>query len=577
MLNKILLVFSLLCLSDIAKAQSTESFTNPILAGFYPDPSICKAEDGYYLVNSTFAYFPGIPVFHSKDLVNWKLIGHVLSDPEKFNLDGFGVSRAIFAPAIRYHNGIFYVTCTLVDGGGNFIVKAENPAGPWSDIKWLPEINGIDPCLYFDDDGKTYILYNSDAPDNKPLYDGHRTIRIVEFDIDDLKVISEPKILVNGGVDISQKPIWIEGPHIYKVNGMYYLTAAEGGTAEDHSQVIFRSRNVGGAYIPYKNNPILTQRELDPKRKFPVTCTGHADFVQTDSGDWWAVFLGCRPYKPYEENYYNTGRETFLAPVKWFDASDSTGAAWPVINPEYKEVQYKYPLPVKPAGGKTDIPYNGNFKLRDEFNKAKLHPAWIFLRTPREKWYSLSAEKGNLAIKLKPETCSGKMNPAFIARRQQHSTGYGETALNFSPAGENEKAGLLIFQDETHFYYLCKSLSEGKQVVELYKSNDDTVSNNMELITSKILNENLSGKKLILKINVDGPLFSCYYGEDPEKLSLLADNIDATFLSIRKAWGFVGNVYAMYATSLGRESANTAVYDWFEYYGNDEVYNQYAR
>lgn len=559
------LLISLLLLSGCVK-QPLPEFNNPILSGFYPDPSICKVGEDYYLVNSTFSYYPGIPVFHSKDLVNWKLIGHVLDRPEQLNLDGLGVSRGVFAPAIRYNNGIFYVTCTLVDGGGNFIVKSENPEGPWSNLKWLPEINGIDPSLFFDDDNNAYITYNSDAPDNKPLYDGHRTVRIVKFDIDSLKVTSEPKILINGGVDFSQKPIWIEGPHIYKINGTYFLTAAEGGTAEGHSQVILKSDNVDGPYTPYDKNPILTQRDLDPQRQFPVTCTGHADFVQNNDGEWWSIFLGCRPYKPFEENYYNTGRETFLAPIEWIDG-------WPVINPEYKEVQYHYPVPILPLTENVDIPYSGNFTIRDDFKKNELHKSWIFLRTVRDKWYGVNSKDGVLSIKLRPETCSGKMNPSFIARRQQHSKGYGMTSFNFTPNFENEKAGLIIFQDEKHFYYLCKSKEGNKETVQLYKSNEDNSDNNMDLLTSEIL-EMQRNDRLVLKIETSGNKYAFYYGYDSNNMKLLKDNVDATFLSIRNAWGFTGNVYAMYATSLGDKSVNSAYFNWFEYNGNDDIYNQ---
>lgn len=562
------MLFSVLLYS--IQAQNKNEFTNPILAGFHPDPSICKVGSDYYIVNSTFAYFPGIPVFHSKDLVNWKLIGHVLNRPEQLNLNGFGVSRGIFAPAIRYHKNIFYVTCTLVDGGGNFIVWSKDPKGPWSNPTWLPEINGIDPSLFFDDNGKVYLTYNSDAPDNKPLYEGHRTIRIVEFDINNLKVLTKPEILINGGVDISKKPVWIEGPHIYKIKGTYYLAAAEGGTAEDHSEVIFKSEKVDGPYVPYKNNPILTQRNLDLNRKYPVTCTGHADLFQTDKGDWWAVFLGCRPYEPFEKNYYNTGRETFLAPVKWIEGAEGKG--WPVINPDFKEVQYHYSLPIKPSTGKVNIPYNGNFTFRDNFNKKELNPNWIFLGTPHEKWYSLKSKNGFLSINVRLETCSGKMNPSLIARRQAHSNGYGETALLFNPKNKNEKAGLLIFQDEAHFYYLCKSKNGNDNVVQLYKSNTDSSSNNMEMIASQKLEEQNSGKELILKIVTKGKDYAFYFGYNADNLQLLKENIDATILSINKAWGFTGNVYAMYATSLGNPCNNVAHYDWFEYNGNDEVY-----
>jgi len=559
-----LIFVTLVLISSSLYSQSGNKFSNPILAGFYPDPSICKVGSDYYIVNSTFAYFPGIPVFQSKDLVNWKLIGHVLDRPEQLNLDGLGVSRGIFAPAIRYNKGIFYVTCTLVDGGGNFIVTAGNPAGPWSNPVWLPEVNGIDPCLFFDDDGKTYLLYNSDAPDNKPLYEGHRTIRICEFDVEKLKVVSENEIIINGGVDISKKPIWIEGPRILKKDGYYYLTAAEGGTAEDHSQVVLRSLKVDGPYIPYEKNPILTQRNLDPKRIFPVTCTGHADFVQTDDGNWWAIFLGCRPYKPFEKNYYNTGRETFLAPVKWINS-------WPVINPDYDEVQYYYPLPTEIVKNNTHIPYSGNFKIKDNFDKPTVDNNWIFLRTLRDKWFSLSDRKGFLELQLRPEKVSDTGNPSFIGRRLQHSKGYASLSFKFSPQSDNEKAGLLIFQDELHFYFLCKSMNRDKHVIQLFKSTDDVKTDNMELLASQELDLSTIKKELFLKIGFDETEFSFYYSFENKNWTLLKDKVDATFMSIKKAWGFVGNVLAMYATSLGNPSSSSAYFNWFEYCGNDEV------
>lgn len=560
------LVFLAILIVSINKltAQSVGKFNNPILAGFYPDPSICKVGEDYYLVNSTFAYFPGIPIFHSKDLTSWEQIGSVLDRPEQLNLDGMGVSRGIFAPAIRYFGGTFYVTCTLVDGGGNFIVTATNPAGPWSNPVWLPEVNGIDPSLYFEEDGSAYLLYNSDAPENKPLYDGHRTIRLYKFDCDVLKVVGENKILINGGVDISKKPVWIEGPHIYKVNNYYYLTAAEGGTAEDHSQVVFRSEKVDGPYIPYEKNPILTQRNLDPKRKFPVTCTGHSDFVQTDNGSWWAVFLGCRPYEPFEENFYNTGRETFLAPVKWKDG-------YPVINPDFDEVQYSYSLPMQPKE-KVEIPLNGNFTLRENFDSETLPLYWTFLRTVREKWFDLSERKGFLKLNVRPEKISDAVNPSFICRRQQHSKGYASLALDFKSKSENEKAGLVVFLDEGHFYYLCKSKAGDDEVIQLYKSSQSKIENNMELLASQAIEKSNSDEQIYLKIEMKGKEFAFYFGYEPDDWKLVKDNIDATYLSIRVSWGFVGSMFAMYATSLGDPSDNAAYFDWFEYNGNDDVY-----
>ena len=568
-MKRLLLIVAvmLFCLIVPSCNKTEETFTNPILAGFYPDPSICRVGGDYYLVVSSFAYFPGIPVFHSTDLVNWKQIGAVLDRPGQMDATGLGVSRGIFAPSIRYHDGLFYVTCTLVDKGGNFVATATNPAGPWSNPFWIPEINGIDPSPYFDDDGKAYIIYNSIPPDDKPLYDGHRTIRMYEFDIRTMKVVGEERLLVNGGVDLSRKPIWIEAPHIFKKDGFYYLICAEGGTADQHSEVVFRSKNVLGPYDPYEKNPILTQRHLDAGRKFPVTTAGHADFVETESGEWWAVFLGCRPYElvtVWGEEYYNTGRETFLAPVRWMDG-------WPVINPDSGAVPYRHPLPVTPAGRKAEIPLSGNFTYRDEFTAEKLRPNWIFLRTPLEEWYSLTERQGSLAIRLRPETAAEDGNPSFVGHRQQHLRGSVSVALDVTPAAEHEKAGLLVFQNEKHFYFLCKSLEGDTPVVQLYRSPGNGSDNNqMELIASRTLST--ANGHLSLKVEARGAVYAFSFGERPGDWNLLQDNVDAKFLSTRVAGGFVGCVIALYGTSDGNPSSTTAYFDWFEYVGDDEMY-----
>jgi alpha-N-arabinofuranosidase len=550
-----------LCLagvSDQSSAQNDRGFTNPILAGFYPDPSLCRVGSDYYLVTSSFSYFPGLPIFHSKDLVNWKQIGHVMDRAEQMDLNGLGVSRGIFAPAIRYHNGVFYVTCTLVDKGGNFVVTSKKPEGPWSNPVWIPQINGIDPSMFFDENGKAYIVYNSIAPDDKPLYDGHRTIRMYEFDVINLKVTGEERILVNGGTDLSKKPIWIEGPHIFQKDGYYFLIAAEGGTGDQHSEVVFRSKKVEGPYLSFEKNPILTQRHLEPKRKHPITSTGHADFVQTESGDWWAVFLGCRPY---DDDLYNTGRETFLAPVKWQDG-------WPVINPDHEEVQYHYPFPIKPAQQTAAIPHRDNFKYKDEFDNERLNFNWIFLRTPHEKWFDLNQRKGFLSMQLRPETCAEKMNPSFLGHRQQHLQGAASVAVEFSPKAENEKAGLLIFQNEKHFYFLCKSLDGDAATIQLYKPGDQQ----MELLASQKISDDQKTKSVYLKIEAGGDSYSFSFATDSDKWILLQDKVDARFLSTKIAGGFGGSVYALYVTSLGRPSENAAQFDWFEYAGDDEVY-----
>jgi xylan 1,4-beta-xylosidase len=548
-------------------AQDNPMFANPILAGFYPDPSICKVDDNYYLVTSTFSYFPGLPVFQSKDLVNWKLIGHVLDRPEQLNLDRQGVSRGLFAPTIRFDNGLFYVTCTLVDHGGNFIATAKSPEGPWSNPIFLPEVDGIDPSMFFDDNGKSYIIYNSVAPDNKPLYDGHRTIRMHEVDKEKLKVVGKEIILINGGVDLSKKPVWIEAPHIFKVNGIYYLIAAEGGTADQHSEVVFRSDNVNGPYIPYEKNPILTQRHLDPNRKNPITSTGHADFVETDNGDWWAVFLGIRTYMPDEGGYNNIGRETFLAPVKWIDS-------WPIINPDYEEVQYFYPYPLPARKDFALRSYGGNFTLKYDFDNKEISKDFIFLRTPHQKWYSLDDKKGFLSLDLRKETCSGKSNPSFLGHRQQHINCSAGTSLIFNPSADNEKAGLLIFLNENRFYYLCKSLENNEPIIQLYKSVEkENAESTMELITSEKISDENSKKKVNFKIEAAGKYYSFFYSYNNEGWKLLKENLDATYLRVVIPKDFTGCIFALYATSLGKESNNKCYYDYFEYTGDDDVYN----
>src|SRR5688572_5289296 len=292
---------------------------NPILAGFYPDPSIERVGGDYYLVNSSFAYFPGIPLFHSRDLVTWTQSGNVIDRPGQFAFGAIGLSRGIFAPDITYHRGVFYLVSTCIDCGGNFVLTATDPAGPWSDPVWV-DIDGIDPALFFDDDGSAWIL-NNGPPVGTPLYDGHRAIWIQRFDERALQPVGPRTLLVNGGVDLAARPIWAEGPHLFRKDGWYYLITVEGGTAEQHAEVVYRSRDVTGPYRRGPGTPILTQRELGPARPQPITSAGHADFLTPPAGAWWSVSLGARPYR---DNYYSIRRETFLSPVKWTHG-------WPTI------------------------------------------------------------------------------------------------------------------------------------------------------------------------------------------------------------------------------------------------------
>lgn len=535
------------------QAQNT-TFTNPILKGFYPDPSIVSVAADYYLINSTFSYFPGIPVMHSKDLKNWKQIGNVIDRPSQLDFMGERMTRGLFAPAINYYKGVFYVTCTDIDHDGNFVVTATNPAGPWSNPVKIPQVRGIDPSLYFDSaTDKSYIIYNSDAPDNKPLYSGHRTIRMYEFDYKNLKVTGDEKILVNGGVDISTKPVWIEGPHIIQKFGWYYLYAAEGGTSVNHSQVVLRSKDVWGPYVPYEKNPILTQRDLPEDRPDPITSAGHADLVEGPNGQWYAVFLAVRPY---DGDYYNTGRETFLAPVTWKDE-------WPIINPNDKLIPYTFTENIKEVKQKGALPQSGNFDYTLTFDKT-LDPSLLFLRTKDETSFSLSKQKG-LSLKLKPETIMEKGNPSFIGKRQQHLYSTTDVSLTFDPKSENEKAGLVIFQDEKHFYYLCRSKVGTQHMIQLYKSKEDQT---MELLAQAPI----TVKSIKLRIQSEGDKYSFHYANKGNKFVTLKSNVDGKFLSTKTAGGFIGCIYGMYATSSGKPSENTASFKFLRYAGNDPVY-----
>ena len=511
-----------------------DEYHNPIIAGFYPDPTIVRAGDDFYAAMSSFAYFPGVPIFHSKDLVSWTQIGHVLDRPSQLNVDSAGVSRGIFAPSLSYHDSTFYMITTLVDRGGNFFVTARNPAGPWSDPVWLSEIDGIDPSFFFDDDGKTYIL-NNGPPVGKPLYDGHRAIWMQEYDMKARKLVGARSVIVNGGVDLAKKPIWIEAPHIFKRDGMYYLICAEGGTADQHSEVVFRSRSVHGPYVPFAGNPILTQRHLDSSRVFPVETAGHADFVETPNGEWWALFLGTRNYG---RDLWNTGRETFLLPVTWVDG-------WPVMLTGKATVPYTHARPNLPRQPAAPVPHSGNFTVRDEFDARSLAPYWTMLRTPRTQWFDLTTTPGSLTIQSRPESLSGVGQPSLIARRQQHGTATVSTAMSYAPAAAGDKAGLVAFHNESHYFFLGIVHDGTRPVIQLLRrASRDAVADSV--LASAPVPEPLAGP-VFLRMRARDGRYDFFYATAPDEWKPLLEDADGTILSTKVAGGFVGTMFGMYA------------------------------
>jgi alpha-N-arabinofuranosidase len=509
-------------------------YLNPVLAGFYPDPSIERVGDDYYLVTSSFAYFPGVPIFHSRDLVHWTQIGHVLDRPSQLNLDSAGVSRGIFAPVIRHHAGVYYMITTLVDRGGNFFVTATDPSGPWSDPIWLREIDGIDPSFFFDDNGKAYVL-NNGPPIGTPLYNGHRAIWIQEFDVAQRKLVGPRSVLVNGGVDLSKKPIWIEAPHIFKRDGAYYLVCAEGGTADQHSEVVFKGSSALGPFVPYTKNPILTQRHLDPARPFPITSTGHADFVETPTGEWWAVFLGTRPYAG---DMYNIGRETFLMPVRWVDG-------WPVMAEGAETVPYRNRRPTLPAQAPGSVPTNGNFTFRDEFEGTTLAPYWQLLRTPRERWYDLS--NGSLTMRARPMDIGGRGQPSFIGRRQQHLVASASASMRYRPARAGDKAGLVAFHNERFYYFVGITMKDdGRVAIEVEQHSARGGRDSVAVLASRPWTAP-AGEPVILRIDARGGTYDFAYATRPNAWTTLIAEADGTILSTRVAGGFVGTMLGMYA------------------------------
>lgn len=516
--------------------KSENEYVNPILAGFYPDPSICKAGDSYYLITSSFSYFPGIPIFKSNDLVNWKQIGHIITRNEQADFSELGVSRGMFAPTIRYHNGTFYVICTNVDQGGNFIVTAKNPSGEWSNPIWLPEINGIDPDIFFDDDGKVYITHNGPPPNDITMHNGHRAIYIWEYDLEHQKIVSDQKLLINGGTDMAKKPVWIEAPHVFKKDGFYYLICAEGGTGYEHSEVVFRSKNIYGPYVSYKNNPILTQRHLSKERPNQISTTGHADFVETQNGEWWAVYLGCRPY---EIDYYNTGRETFMLPVTWQDD-------WPTFEKGNIPHPFVHKKPNLPKAVEKTEPMSGNFTAHDDFLTDTLDLKWNFLRNPNEDFYSIS--DGKIHIKPRTENIHELTNFSFIGRRQQHLTFEASTVMTYKLNNSSEAVGLVVFQNEKHYLFIGKRMNlEGNIEVFVEKVSSKLNNAKPQILAKEEIK--LDDGHLFLKIEGKVRYFDFYYKiKEKEDWELLAKNVDSKHLSTKEAEGFVGSYIAMYGS-----------------------------
>lgn len=519
-----------------------DEFYTPILQGCYPDPAITRKGDDYYMVCSSFAMFPGVPVFHSKDLVNWTDLGGVLNDVTQFNPHDTGISAGVYAPGITYnpHNDTFYMIVTAFSGGlNNIIVKTKDPKKGWGNPIKLG-FGGIDPCIFFDDDGKGYVVHN-DAPDQgKERYNGHRVIKVWEYDVENDKVIpGTDKIIVDGGVDPAKKPIWIEAPHLYKKDGKYFLMCAEGGTGGNHTEVIFKSDNPKGPFIPAPSNPILTQRFFPRDRANKVDWAGHADLVKGPGDKYYGVFLAVRPN---EKNRVNTGRETFILPVDW-------SGEFPVFENGLIPLEPKLKMPkgvTENKTGKEGFFPNGNFTFQDNFTATKLDYRWIGLRGPREKFITTS-KKG---LTINPfDTNIKEVKPtSTLFYRQQHNSFSLTTTIDYKPKSDKDLAGVVALQNEASNYVFGITMKDKDYYVVLQKNQKtrrDAAVNSTIVASAKI---DLK-KPIQLQIKAKGDEYNFSYSLDGVNFVTLGGPVSGDILSTDVAGGFTGCLLGLYATS----------------------------
>ncbi|WP_416151395.1 glycoside hydrolase family 43 protein [Salipaludibacillus sp. HK11] len=503
------------------------TYNNPIILGYHPDPSIVRVgEDDYYIITSSFEYFPAVPIFHSNDLVNWKQIGHVLTRESQVNLANRESSRGIFASTIRYHDGVFYMITTDVMGIGNFYVTATKPEGPWSDPIKIPYGN-IDPSLMFDDDGTVYVTAQNGEAENSHIIQ-------YEIDITTGKALTEPVVVFQG-----DGGSWTEGPHLYKIRGMYFILTASGGTGIEHRSIIARSHHPYGPYELYENS-ILTHNQMPDH---PIQNLGHADFVEDKVGNFWAVFLGVRPT---DGKYSVLGRETFLAPVSW------TEDGWPTIDNNDGTLELTMKTDRLPVG--TEQKQISSF--RDDFNSPNLEDSWTFLRTNIGNKYSLTEAKERLKLLGNSLTLSDVGPSVFINKSQQHVQMEISTSMEFIPDSNGEEAGLAArYNEEAHYVIGVRQIGGEKYVVA----------------HTTIKGEN----KELGKVLLDSDFVQLAIRSDKEKYFFLYTNANMEWMSLGEApassvspeinGGFTGVCLGLYATGNGKDSRTPAYFDWVNY------------
>lgn len=562
--KRIVLFLSVIGFYGVVYGQS--KFTNPILAGAYPDPSIVRVGDDFYLINSSFEYFPALPIHHSTDLVNWKHIGYALDREEQVykgvNLIDVQQQGGIHAPSIRYHNGTFYVVVTNVYSPQdkalptemvNFVLTAKDPRGPWSLPHIIENAPGIDPDLFFDDNGKVYFVGTHDT--GKPNTNGIGEIWVKELDLTTWTLSGERSSIWRGACG----GCCVEGPHIYKKDGLYYLMVAEGGTARNHAVMIANSRSIRGPYVSNPKNPILTSRHLSNNNW--VHSTGHGDLVELKDGRWYIVALGVRNDL---EGTSNMGRETHLIPVQWETAisgwkEDPKGVwkpiedYWPVCAPLTGKVERKENLPY------ADKKQNDPHYFRDDFNTDKRDVAWNFRRLPAPEMYTLTARKGYLRLNLSPATFGKRGRYHAMGFRQTESDFDYQLRMKFEPKNEKAEAGMSLFQQDDNFLNFTLIRKNGQTQLRLQHQSQENGLNTIKEIPLEHYNGSIHLKVLSKK-----DVYHYAYSLDEGKTF---QPLDTTPANLILCTGYIGTNLGIYASSNGQDSQEYADFDWVEYQG----------
>lgn len=492
----------LICLACYTSFAQSFGYKNPVISGMAPDPSVCRVGDDYYLVTSSFIQNPALPIYHSKDLINWELINYAVTDKNGLDLSkGLGM----FAPTIRYNelDSTFYVICTNVGCGQNFIVHSKNPYETWSKPVFLTnERFGIDPSLFWDKDGACYLQCT-----------GNNNIIQIMINPKTGEELSSFHYLTDG-----MGGRYPEGPHMYKIGKYYYLLLSEGGTEFGHHVNIFRSDDIWGPFEPYKKNPILSHTGKNAQSN-SIQCTGHADMIQAHDGSWWMVFLATRPIL---WEFYPLGRETFLAPVEWKDG-------WPIVNSD-GTVSEKMQVKTLPQSTQKSL----DQKLLDNKKEGATHMHG-FESFPHLEWnsYRVSpdsvAKKNGSGISIKAST----QYDAFIGIRQKSYFMDAETILTI-PAWEGE-AGICVHHDDGRRFNVALVRENGKAFVQ-----SECKFYSVDQIEREEIDSKTHGIRL--KISSQKEIYFFYYSTDNGESWKSIGQMDAHFL----AGGFSGLLIGPY-------------------------------